>query len=64
MKRIYALYKGDKWITDGTRKEIAEFIGVKPRTITYYMSNVHAKRGKSENRPKVIFIGYDEEMIK
>ena len=37
---IYALYKGDKFITEGTKKEIAKCIGVKVNTISYYNNMV------------------------
>ena len=57
-KRIYALYKGDKHITDGTKKELAEYLKVKVRTINFYKSPTYQKRGKEySNRFIVIFIG-------
>lgn len=42
--RQYALYKGDKFITMGTKKEIAEYWGVKPKTIVYYSTPSYIKR--------------------
>lgn len=42
--KIYALYHGDKWITDGTRKELAEYLEVKERTIYFYSSEVYKQR--------------------
>lgn len=57
--RIYALYHGDKWLTDGTRKELAKFINVSERTITFYMSNTYKNR--NENGYRVIFIGVEYE---
>ena len=43
-KMIYALYHGDKWITDGTKEEIAKFMNVSVRTITFYKSRTYQKR--------------------
>lgn len=42
--KIYALYHGDKWITDGTRKELAKYLGVKEKTIYFYSSEVYKQR--------------------
>ena len=53
--KVYALYKGDKYITSGTKKELADYLGVKVDTITFYMSPTYEKRGK-DNRKKVIRI--------
>lgn len=59
--RIYALYKGDKWLLDGTKQELADYLGVKLRTISFYMSPTYAKRGKGSlgNRLKVEFLGVE-----
>ena len=58
MKKIYSLYKGDKWIKDGTKKELAEYLGVKEETITFYGTPTYAKRGKkNSNRKCVICVG-------
>ena len=54
--RIYALYKGDKFITEGTRKEIAEYTGLKESTIKYYSTNAYLKRVK----PHKHYSGYKE----
>ena len=32
----YALYKGDNYLCGGTKKQLAEYLGVKVHTITYY----------------------------
>ena len=61
MKRIYALYKGDNYLIDGTKKELAEYLKVKIRTIDFYLSPTYAKRGKgiNGNRKKVIYLGVE-----
>ena len=57
--RVYALYHGDKWLTDGTKSELADYLKVNERTITFYMSKTYAKRNKEGYR--VIFIGEEYE---
>lgn len=61
MKRIYALYKGDNYLTDGTKKELAEYLKVKIRTIDFYLSPTYVKRGKgiNGNRKKVVYLGVE-----
>ena len=49
---IYALYKGDKFITEGTIKEIAEYTGLKESTIKYYGTNAYLKRVKPHKHNK------------
>lgn len=56
--RIYALYHGDKWLLDGTKKELADYLKVKVRTIDFYMSKSYEKRTDG-NSYKVIFIGVE-----
>lgn len=56
--RIYALYKGDKWLLDGTKQELADYLKVKVRTIDFYMSKTYEKRTDG-NSYKVIFIGVE-----
>lgn len=43
-KRIYALYKGEKFITEGTKEEIAKVQGCKVNTISFLATNVYKKR--------------------
>lgn len=33
---IYALYEGERLVTDGTLKEIAAYTGLKPATLKWY----------------------------
>lgn len=39
----YALYKGEELIAMGTKREIAEQLGVSPSTIGYYGTPVYAQ---------------------
>lgn len=56
MARIYALYKGEEMLMMGTKKEIAEFLGVKLSTVTFYISSANKKRDKG-NKKVVVYIG-------
>lgn len=58
MKKIYALYKGDKYICDGTLYQLASYLGVKERTIRFYMTPTYNKRGRgsSGNRKRVVLL--------
>lgn len=40
----YALYKGEELIAMGTKREIAEQLGVSASTIGYYGTPVYARR--------------------
>lgn len=53
MSKIYALYKGDKFIVEGTIEEIAKHQNVKKRTITFYGTKTSKNRGKG-NRKELI----------
>lgn len=51
----YALYKGEEILAIGTIKEIAEKMGVKKRTIKFYLTPTYRKRIKgSEKRRELI----------
>ena len=45
----YAVYKGDKYITDGKIKEIAKKLNVKPTTINFYLTPTYKKRNHGNN---------------
>ena len=40
----YALYRGDKFLKIGTIKELADYLGVKAKTIKFYASPTYLKR--------------------
>ena len=40
----YALYHGDTFIDLGTKKHLADLLGVKEASITFYMSPTYKKR--------------------
>ena len=43
-EKEYALYKGEKLLGIGTKKELAELLGVKISTINFYQSPAYKKR--------------------
>lgn len=45
---IYALYKGEKLIKDGTAQEIADYMGVKVKSIMFYQTPTYLKRTSEE----------------
>lgn len=53
----YALYKGDQFLTLGTAKELATYLGVTSNTIKFYMSNTYQKRCSGDNHYVVICLG-------
>ena len=40
----YAIYKGDKFICQGTKEECAKFLNVEPRTIYFLSTPANLKR--------------------
>lgn len=55
MVKIYALYKGDKFIMTGTIYQISNYLGVKQSTVKFYSMPTYLKRDKG-NRKRVIRI--------
>ena len=45
----YALYKGDEFIMIGTRRQLAERLGVSEDSVQYYMTPTYKKRRKTDN---------------
>lgn len=58
--RTYALYRGDEFLTVGSKSELAAYLGVDPKTITFYMSPTYTRRCKGENRLIVIRLEEDD----
>lgn len=46
MSKMYALYHGDNILTIGTKKELADYLGVSERTIYFYSTPTYKKRVK------------------
>lgn len=56
----YALYRGDTFLTLGSKKQLAEYLGVKESTITFYMSPTYQKRGQGHYRNRLIVIRIED----
>lgn len=46
--KVYAIYNGDKFLALGTLDEIAAQLGVKRKTIQFYMQPAYKKRRNSK----------------
>ena len=46
----YALYKGEELLAMGTKREIAEQLGVSTSTVGYYGTPVYARRTSGNGR--------------
>ena len=60
-KREFALYKGEDLFAFGTRKELAEKIGVKEETIMFYGSPTYQKRVDGRGWAVVEITGWDKD---
>ena len=54
LEKVYAIYKGDKFIDLGTKKELAEKLKIKPKSICYYISPSYQKRSKVYNKRLIV----------
>jgi len=50
MTNIYALYKGEDYIGDGTIPELAKLSGLKKETVEFYRSPISQKRKKDKSK--------------
>lgn len=62
---IYALYKGDNFICEGTKKEISNQTGLSIKTLDYfrtkhYIVNRRAKSGKNNRKILIRIDGEDK----
>lgn len=53
-ENIYALYKGDELLGIGTKKELANQLGVKISTIQFYHSPAYRARSKINKNRKIL----------
>lgn len=59
--KIYALYHGDTFLKVGTKKELAEYLGVKEQTIYFYTTEIYAKRKNYDFRNSYLVIEVEDE---
>lgn len=55
-EKIYALYRGEKFIAIGTKKELAELLNVKVETISFYATPVYKKRINEAKSRRLVLI--------
>jgi len=56
----YAIYKGDKFLFQGTKKECSEYLGVDEKTVYFYTTPTYQKRSKDEYNNRMIVIKVEE----
>lgn len=61
--RIYALYKGDKYVCDGTLGELSKVTGLKPETLYFYSMPTYRRRIESYHKETtaLVTVRLDEE---
>lgn len=61
-RAIYAVYKGDKFLCEGTREEICEILNITKATFKYYRTKhwIYNRRTPNSNNRKII-IRIDQE---
>lgn len=57
-RKIYAIYKGENFLFEGTAKECAEHFGIKEKTVWWLATPSNLKRDK---RDRMIAIKLEEE---
>ena len=55
-EKIYALYRGEKFIAIGTKKELAELLNVKVETISFYATPAYKKRTNQDKSRRLVCI--------
>lgn len=49
-EKVYALYEGDKFLTLGTLKEIANELGINVKSVLFYGTPAYLKRTKGNGK--------------
>lgn len=61
-EKAYALYRGEKFLGIGTKKELAELLGVKVETISFYGTPAYKKRTNQDKARRLVCIDQEEQM--
>lgn len=56
----FAIYKGDVFLFIGTKKQCAEFLKVKEKSIAFYATPAYKRRSKTEYNQRLIVIRVPE----
>ena len=59
--KIFAIYKGDRFIDVGTIREMASRLKVKENTLRFYATKVHRKRVSEKNGLVVVRLEEDDD---
>lgn len=60
--KVYAMYKGDKFIDIGTKAQLAVKYNIRYETMTYYLSNAYKKRlEKRDSKDAIIIIEVEDD---
>lgn len=62
-QKQYALYYCDTYLFGGTRKELADYLGVKEKTIYFYTTNIYKKRRNNDFSNCYLVIEVEDEII-
>lgn len=60
-EKYYALYRGDEYITQGTKVEIAKFLGIAPNSVAHYGTPVYQKRRRTTEHYELIVLEDEDE---
>ena len=60
-QRIYAMYRGDTFITTGTLTEIAAYCGITYSTARFYLSPTYKRRVKNAAKRLEVFLLDDDD---
>lgn len=63
-KRIYAVYKGDEFLCDGTTEEICNQLNITLNTFRYYRTTFWNNRSKGNNHRVIVRIDDDDKLYK
>ncbi|BAL83539.1 putative phage protein [Selenomonas ruminantium subsp. lactilytica TAM6421] len=55
-EKVCALYKGEKFVTEGTYREISEKTGIKVSTLRFYHYPAHSRRCRGNNHYELIYL--------
>lgn len=61
--KIYAVYKGEEFITTGTLQELAEYFGVAYGTIKFMTTPAYRRRCKGGKNRRELFLLDDDKEI-
>lgn len=58
---VYAVYKGDKYLFEGTKVEICKHFGIKPATFNFYRTKYYKEARETRLNNRIIIIRIDGE---